>query len=193
MTILSRSNNFCCCASRAIGARSSLKTCPTMAGTTTMRWNSSSSSCPPVVTAAVMAVALLLLSSCPSCSALQPAAAKKAVPGTRAEVVASFEAWVESVGRKHAAYASAAESAGSDVQELASKVGEWVIVVDQSGAGNYKTVTEAVNAVPLHNKSPVTIKVNAGTYVSVSPSNLLVTNPPWPDPGFFFFFSFFYK
>lgn len=133
-----------------------------MAVMMTMLGSSSSSR---VATVAVMAVALLLLTS----SALQPvaaaAAAKKAVPGTRAEVLASFEAWVESVGAKHAAYESAAKSAGSNVEELANKVGEWVIVVDQSGAGNYKTINEAINAVPLHNKSPVTIKVNAGTYV----------------------------
>lgn len=140
-----------------------------MAGMTTML----SSSSPTVAKVAVMAVALVLLTS----SALQPvaaaaAAAKKAVPGTRAEVIASFESWVESVGAKHAAYESAAKSAGSNVEELASKVGEWVIVVDQSGAGNYKTINEAINAVPLHNKSPVTIKVNAGTYVSVLLPNI---------------------
>ena len=129
-----------------------------------------SSSSSTVAKVAVMAVALVLLTS----SALQPvaAAAKKAVPGTRAEVIASFESWVESVGAKHAAYESAAKSAGSNVEELASKVGEWVIVVDQSGAGNYKTINEAINAVPLHNKSPVTIKVNAGTYVSVLLPNI---------------------
>lgn len=131
-----------------------------------------SSSSSTVAKVAVMAVALVLLTS----SALQPvaaaAAAKKAVPGTRAEVIASFEAWVESVGAKHAAYESAAKSAGSNVEELASKVGELVIVVDQSGAGNYKTINEAINAVPLHNKSPVTIKVNAGTYVSVLLPNI---------------------
>lgn len=140
-----------------------------MAGMTTMLSSSSST----VAKVAVMAVALVLLTS----SALQPvaaaaAAAKKAVPGTRAEVIASFEAWVESVGAKHAAYESAAKSAGSNVEELASKVGELVIVVDQSGAGNYKTINEAINAVPLHNKSPVTIKVNAGTYVSVLLPNI---------------------
>jgi pectinesterase len=137
-----------------------------MAGMTTMLSSSSST----VAKVAVMAVALVLLTS----SALQPvaAAAKKAVPGTRAEVIASFESWVESVGAKHAAYESAAKSAGSNVEELASKVGEWVIVVDQSGAGNYKTINEAINAVPLHNKSPVTIKVNAGTYVSVLLPNI---------------------
>ena len=134
-----------------------------------------SSSSSTAAKVAVMAVALVLLTS----SALQTvaaaaAAAKKAVPGTRAEVMASFEAWVESVGAKHAVYESAAKSAGSssNVEELASKVGEWVIVVDQSGAGNYKTINEAINAVPLHNKSPVTIKVNAGTYVSVLLPNI---------------------
>lgn len=133
-----------------------------------------SSSSSTAAKVAVMAVALVLLTS----SALQPvaaaaAAAKKAVPGTRAEVMASFEAWVESVGAKHAVYESAAKSTGSsNVEELASKVGEWVIVVDQSGAGNYKTINEAINAVPLHNKSPVTIKVNAGTYVSVLLPNM---------------------
>lgn len=139
-----------------------------MAGMTTVLSSSSSTA----AKVAVMAVALVLLTS----SALQPAAAaaaKKAVPGTRAEVMASFEAWVESVGAKHAAYESAAKSTGSsNVEELASKVGEWVIVVDQSGAGNYKTINEAINAVPLHNKSPVTIKVNAGTYVSVLLPNM---------------------
>lgn len=98
-----------------------------------------------------------------ACS-LQAAQAAKKLPETKDEVVADFENWVKSVGEKHAAFESAAKSAGS-VDELASKVGETVIVVDQSGAGNYKTVNEALNAVPMHNKAPITIKVNAGTYV----------------------------
>jgi len=98
-----------------------------------------------------------------ACS-LHAAQAVKKLPETKDEVVADFENWVKSVGEKHAAFEKAAKSAGS-VDELASKVGETVIVVDQSGAGNYKTVNEALNAVPMHNKAPITIKVNAGTYV----------------------------
>lgn len=97
-------------------------------------------------------------------SSFQGAIAAKKLPETREEVVADFKNWVKSVGEKHAAFESAAKTAGS-VYELASKVGETVIVVDQSGAGNYKTINEALNAVPLHNKAPVTIKVNAGTYM----------------------------
>lgn len=88
----------------------------------------------------------------------------KKLPETREEVVADFENWVKKVGEKHAAFQSAAKTAGS-VEELASKLGETVIVVDQSGAGNFKTINEAINSVPVHNKAPVTIKVNAGTYV----------------------------
>lgn len=85
------------------------------------------------------------------------------VPSTREEVVASFQMWVAGVGAKHAAFEHAARTAGS-IDDLSSKVMETVIVVDQSGAGNYKTINEAFNAVPLHNKNPITIKVNAGTY-----------------------------
>lgn len=95
-----------------------------------------------------------------SCSAH----ALKKLPETNDEVIADFESWVKTVGEKHALFLSAAMTAGS-VDELASKVGETVIVVDQSGAGNYKTVNEALNSIPEHSKSPVTIKINAGTYV----------------------------
>lgn len=105
----------------------------------------------------------LILVALAACS-LQVAQGVKKLPETKDEVVADFENWVKTVGEKHAAFERAAKSAGS-VDELASKVGETVIVVDQSGAGNYKTISEALNAVPLHNKAPVTIKVNAGTYV----------------------------
>jgi len=86
------------------------------------------------------------------------------VPSSRDDVIASFQSWVDSVGTKHAAFENAAKSAGS-VDDLSSKVGETVIVVDQSGAGNFKTISEAISSVDLHNKNPVTIKVNAGTYV----------------------------
>ena len=88
----------------------------------------------------------------------------KKLPETREEVVADFENWVKKVGEKDAAFQNAAKSAGS-VEELASKLGETVIVVDQSGAGNFKTINEALKSVPEHNKAPVIIKVNAGTYV----------------------------
>lgn len=98
-------------------------------------------------------------------SFLQPAfCAPTKVPSSREEVIASFQSWVDSVGTKHAAFENAAKSAGS-VDDLSSKVGETVIVVDQSGAGNFKTISEAISSVPLHNKNPITIKVNAGTYV----------------------------
>jgi len=96
---------------------------------------------------------------------VQPArSAASKVPSSREEVIASFQTWVDSVGTKHTAYENAAKSAGS-IDDLSSKVGETVIVVDQSGAGNFKTINEAFNSVPLHNKNPITIKVNAGTYV----------------------------
>lgn len=98
-------------------------------------------------------------------SFLQPAfCAPSKVPSSREEVIASFHSWIDSVGTKHAAFENAAKSAGS-VDDLSSKVGETVIVVDQSGAGNFKTINEAFSSVPLHNKNPITIKVNAGTYV----------------------------
>lgn len=44
---------------------------------------------------------------------------------------------------------------------------EKVIVVDQSGAGDFTTINEALDAVPLHNKDSITIKVNPGTYMYV--------------------------
>lgn len=93
----------------------------------------------------------------------QPVHSALKVPSTRDEVVASFQTWVEGVGAKHATFGNAARTAGS-IDDLSSKLGEKVIVVDQSGAGNYNTINEAFNAVPLHNKNPITIKVNAGTY-----------------------------
>jgi pectin methylesterase-like acyl-CoA thioesterase len=86
------------------------------------------------------------------------------LPETREEVVADFENWVKRVGEKHAAFQSAAKTGGS-AEELASKLGERVIVVDQSGAGNFKTINEALASIDQHNKAPITIKVNAGTYV----------------------------
>lgn len=43
-----------------------------------------------------------------------------------------------------------------------------LIVVDQSGAGDFETINEALDAVPLHNKDPITIKVNPGIYVYAS-------------------------
>jgi pectin methylesterase-like acyl-CoA thioesterase len=39
-----------------------------------------------------------------------------------------------------------------------------VILVDQGGLGDYKTVGEAIAAVPIHNKDPVIIYVHAGVY-----------------------------
>lgn len=113
-------------------------------------------------------VALVLLCILCSlvCSVLSAAAAPLEKPSSREEVIASFRTWVASVGAKHAAFENAAKAtAGGSVDELARKVGETVIVVDQSGAGNYKTINEAFNAVPAHNKNPITIQVNAGTYV----------------------------
>lgn len=94
-------------------------------------------------------------------SFLQPAFSVSKVPASREEVIASFHSWVDNVGAKHASFEAAARAGG----DLSSKVGETVIVVDQSGAGNYKTINEAFNAVPEHNKNPITIQVNAGTYV----------------------------
>lgn len=96
-------------------------------------------------------------------SVLQPVHSALKVPSTRDEVVASFQTWVKGVGAKHAVFQNAARTTGS-IGDLDRKVGETVIVVDQSGAGNYKTINEAFNAVPEHNKNPIIIKVNAGTY-----------------------------
>ncbi len=39
-----------------------------------------------------------------------------------------------------------------------------VILVDQGGLGDYKTVGEAIAAIPIHNKDPVIIYVHAGVY-----------------------------
>src|SRR3979490_227152 len=38
------------------------------------------------------------------------------------------------------------------------------IIVAQDGTGNYKTVQDAFNAVPLNNKTPITILVRNGIY-----------------------------
>lgn len=51
------------------------------------------------------------------------------------------------------------------------EVAARVIVVDQSGVGDFRTVNEAFDAVPLHNKDPVTIKVNPGTYLYATPTS----------------------
>ncbi|KAH8945750.1 hypothetical protein BDL97_12G056900 [Sphagnum fallax] len=39
-----------------------------------------------------------------------------------------------------------------------------VILVDQGGLGDYKTVGEAIAAIPIHNKDPVIIYIHAGVY-----------------------------
>ena len=38
------------------------------------------------------------------------------------------------------------------------------IIVAQDGSGNYKTVQEALNAIPLNNKKPITILIKDGVY-----------------------------
>ena len=103
---------------------------------------------------ATMALTVLLILMCISQGALS-------LPQTRDEVVADFEQWVKRVGEKHAAAHVMTSS-----EFGASKAGESrVIVVDQSGAGNFKTVNDALKSIDVHNKAPITIKVNAGTYV----------------------------
>nr|PNR60105.1 hypothetical protein PHYPA_002898 [Physcomitrium patens] len=95
--------------------------------------------------------------------ALQLAQSSQKIPETREEVIASFASWIQRVGEKHDAWERAAKSAAT-ADEFASMVGKTGIVVDQSGAGNFKTVNEALSSIPEHSKSPVFIKVNAGTY-----------------------------
>ena len=80
--------------------------------------------------------------------------------------MASFQSWVDRVGANH-------RLGKTDDQRLLSRgiktgdevVPERVIVVDQNGSGDYRTVNEAFEAVPPHNKDPVTISVNPGTYM----------------------------
>jgi hypothetical protein len=98
----------------------------------------------------------------PFLSFLKPVYSASETPSTRDEVVASFQSWVDRVG---AASKKAAKPA-LDNHSLkdGETISEWVIVVDQHGGGNYTTVNEAINAVPPHNKDPITIKINPGTY-----------------------------
>lgn len=86
------------------------------------------------------------------------------VTSSRSEMIASFESWIDRVGAKRAAFKNDAKSSGS-TESQSRKVDEGLIVVDQSGAGHFKTINEAINAVPLHNKLAVTIKVNPGAYM----------------------------
>lgn len=93
-------------------------------------------------------------------------------------VVANFQAWVESVGEKHAEFEKAASRAAG--RNMAYITGERVIVVDQSGAGDFTTINEAFAAVPLHNKVPVTIQVNPGIYVyPAQPDHCCIPNIMW--------------
>ena len=53
-------------------------------------------------------------------------------------------------------------STGTELQPAA--VASRTIVVDQSGKGNYKTVQQAINAVPDNNKRRVIIVIRPGVY-----------------------------
>lgn len=76
---------------------------------------------------------------------------------TKDEVEADFISWVASVG----AHASRRINRGNKVVVGPPQV---VYYVDVAGFGNFKTVQEAVNAVPEDNSVPVLINVKPGTY-----------------------------
>lgn len=97
-------------------------------------------------------------------SSLELVSSASEVTSSRSKAIASFQSWVDRVGANHSAFENTAKSSGS-TGDLSRNVAEGVIVVDQSGAGHYKTINEAINAVPLHNKYAVTIKVNPGIYI----------------------------
>jgi len=80
------------------------------------------------------------------------------------EVAANFMNWVASVG---AAYENRVRApvnlnAAGDLTKAVTP--QLVFYVDVAGFGNFKTVQEAVNAVPDDNSVPVLIVVKAGTY-----------------------------
>ena len=107
---------------------------------------------------------ILIVAYCalPFLSFLKPVYSASETPSTRDEVVASFQSWVDRVGANHTASKRAALDNHS--HKDGETVSEWVIVVDKNGGGNFTTVNEAINAVPPHNKDPITIKINPGTY-----------------------------
>lgn len=56
------------------------------------------------------------------------------------------------------------ETTGTGTQVQPAAVASRTIVVDQSGKGNYKTVQQAINAVPNNNKNRVIIVIRPGVY-----------------------------
>jgi pectin methylesterase-like acyl-CoA thioesterase len=81
------------------------------------------------------------------------------VPSTKQEVEADFLSWVASVGKR-------STSSPTPITRLPSgvKAVPPVYYVDVAGFGNFKTVQEAVNAVPDGNSMRTLIVVKPGTY-----------------------------
>jgi pectin methylesterase-like acyl-CoA thioesterase len=112
--------------------------------------------------ARIMAVSVMLL-------AVLVAAALVAEP-VAAFTKSDFASFADSVASKPADDTPAAggvgtvgtASTGTELQPAA--VASRTIVVDQSGKGNYKTVQQAINAVPNNNKVRVVIIIRPGVY-----------------------------
>lgn len=86
------------------------------------------------------------------------------VPSTQDEVEADFLSWVASVGAAYKNVNVATSSSPRLINSGTKVVTPLVYYVDIAGFGNFKTVQEAVNAVPDDNSVAVLIVVKAGTY-----------------------------
>ena len=84
----------------------------------------------------------------------------EAMPSTMEDVESDFLSWIASVGAK------SKSSSLAPITRLPSSVKAvpQVYYVDVAGFGNFKTVQEAVNAVPDGNSMQVLIIVKPGTY-----------------------------
>lgn len=84
------------------------------------------------------------------------------IPSTREEVEADFLSWVAFVGAK----SKSTTSSPTLITRLPSEMKDvtQVYYVDVAGFGNFRTVQEAVNAVPEDNTMQVLIVVKPGTY-----------------------------
>lgn len=86
------------------------------------------------------------------------------VPATKDEVAAEFLSWVASVGADYKNKTSSRQNSPSRLPNLGNKAEPPIYYVDQAGYGNFKTVQEAVNAVPEGNSMRVIILVKPGIY-----------------------------